>query len=146
MTANRAGRRLAPHRSLITLALAAALAGCRTSPKPTAIFQATSPYGEQISVTLKDGRSHVGELLAVTDTALIVMVQNRVAIARAVAIALARTSRFRLGYAAGTVRKKELDNARRGARFPYGMSPEVLSALLTKTSQSSPDDLTRTQQ
>ena len=143
----RRARRLVLRGALAALAVVPALVACRTSPPPRTIPHATSPYGEQISVTLKDNRSFVGELLAVSDSSLMLMVHNRVAFARAGAISAVRASRFALRYsdAAGPP-SKELEKARRGARYPYGISPEVLAALLAKTSQSSPVDLATAQQ
>jgi hypothetical protein len=104
--------------------------------------QATSPFGEPVSVTLTNRQSFTGELLAVTDSSLILMVRDRVAFARAGSIARARLRGFGLEYTNGArPSSRSLERARRSARFPYGVSPEVMAVLLGRTSQSAPDDL-----
>jgi hypothetical protein len=126
-----------------TLACAAVLAACYTSPKPQAIPQATNPYGVSGTVTLANGRTSVGELLDINDTSVVMLIDGRVASARPAAIVKvelpgARDVNYKAGRAVSAAR---VMRARRMTRFPYGMSPEVTAALLARTSQASPDDL-----
>jgi hypothetical protein len=125
------------------LAGAVALASCRTSPPPQAVPQATSPYGAHSIVTLVDGKTFDGEVLAITDSSWILMVGDRVASVRDGAISNVRVADLgELRYAdGGRPSASELHRARRVTRFPYGIAPEAMAALLAKSTQSSPDDL-----
>ena len=119
------------------------LASCHTSPAPEAVPEAVSPYGQPVLVTLVGGRRFRGELLALTDTAWILMMAKKVAMGRIRGIESVELDGVGvITYAAGKFpTEQKLDAARRRARFPYGISPGVMAALLTKTSQASPDDL-----
>jgi hypothetical protein len=126
-----------------SIACAVILAACHTSPKPQAIPQATSPYGVRGTVTLAYGRTYEGELLAVTDTSVVMFIDGRVGSVRPAAIIkLTVPGAGDIDYKAGrAVSAKRLARARQLARFPYGMSAEVTAELLAKSSQASPDDL-----
>ena len=125
------------------LTAVAALASCMTSPRPQAVPQARSEYGEQIRLSLTNGRDFAGELLAVTDTSWFIRIGSRtIAFARIGAISVAHLSGSDLSYSNGArPSAKELEGARHAARFPYGIAPGVMNVLLAKASQSSPDDL-----
>ena len=131
-------------RSLAVLSLLMALlTSCQTSPAPDTVPQAVSPYGEQATVTLVGGRRFRGELLALSDTAWIFMMDRKVAMGRIRGVQSVELN------GVGVITyvpdhfpsEKQLNDARRRARFPYGISPAVMAALLAKTSQASPDDL-----
>jgi hypothetical protein len=115
---------------------------CHTSPPPRKVPQATSPLGERVTLALPE-RTYVGELLAVTDSTVILMIDNRVALARGSAVLRVVGPGFALTFDRGAKDYyQQLDRARHGSRYPYGISPEVFARLLAATSQSAPFDLT----
>lgn len=116
---------------------------CYTSPKPQAIPEATSLNGELGTVTLAYGRTFSGELLAVTDTSWVMLVGNRVSMVRSAALQKVLVpSTGDIAYSGGKATSAtRLEAARHAVRFPYGISPDVMSALLAKSGQQAPDDL-----
>ena len=128
---------------LSTITCGVMIVACYTSPKPQAIAQATSPFGARGTITLAYGRTYEGELLAITDTSVVMLVDERVSSVRAAAILkLTLPAVGDVDYKAGrALSDKRLAQARRLARFPYGLSADVTAALLAKSSQTSPDDL-----
>jgi hypothetical protein len=135
--------------SKVPLPLLAIVAGalmtlsCYTSPKPQAIREATNPYGARGTVTLSFGRKFEGELLALTDTSLVMLVDGRVATVRTSAMSeLVMPMAGVLKYAGGRApSSKQLERARHMMRYPYGIQPGVMAALLAKSAQQAPDDL-----
>lgn len=118
-------------------------ASCHTSPKPQAVPQATNPFGVRGTVSLAYGRSYEGELLAVTDTSWVMLVDGRVSMVRTtavheVSVPTVGTLKYANGRAKSNVR---LERAQRLTRYPYGIPPEAMAALLAKASQEAPDDL-----
>jgi hypothetical protein len=131
---------------------AGVLAGCMTSRPPRTFPRATSPNGEFLTLDLANGHQVAGELLAATDTAWYLMVNGRVGSVRAAAIVGLQRGVFdnrayRWSFPAGEGPSPgRTRDVRDGARFPHGLTPEVLAALLATTSQSAPDDLERPRQ
>ena len=132
---------------LCTAVGAAILTACMTSPDPRSSPRSTSPYGQHTRLYLENGRSVAGELLAVTDTAWYLMVGGRVGSARTAAIAAMSVDLGKRGIQTVGLRDGAGLNARRteaardGARFPHGIPPEIMTALLARSSQSEADDL-----
>ena len=128
-----------------TFAGAALLAACYTSPAPQTFPHATSPYGASVTLWLVDGRKVRGELLALEDTTAMLLAREtgRIAVARppvirSIEFSVVDVVRFA---GSGLPRRRELEQARLRARFPYGMSPAVREALLAKAGQAAPDTL-----
>ena len=132
---------------LCTAVGAAILTACMTSPAPRDSPRATSPYGQHTTLVLANGRSVAGELLAVTDTAWYLMVGGRVASARTAAITSMTVDLGKRGNHTVQLRDgaglnaKRTQAARDGARFPHGIPPDIMTALLARSSQSEADDL-----
>jgi hypothetical protein len=133
-----------------TFAGAALLASCYTSPAPQTFPHATSPYGAEVLVQLVDGGSMTGELLEVTDTTVTLLTRpsGRVAVARAAMIRQLEFDRYNVVRYEGDANpsRKALENARRFARFPYGMSPAVRATVLAKAGQVDADTLAAARQ
>jgi hypothetical protein len=120
--------------------IAALAAACMTSGDPRAYPQATSAFGAEVTVSLVGGGGVQGELLAVTDTSVLLMVRDRVVVARGAAIIIIAAGRTWFSYANGGPRIASLERLRRLSRFPYGIAPATMAALLAKSAQSAPDD------
>ncbi len=118
---------------------------CMTSKSPKSIPQAHSARGVLSTLVLRDGREQTGELIVVNDSGYVLFAHDRIWIAR-----FGDVSRVILPVGgAGTVNlgpkptAKMLDRARLLSRFPYGISPTLMTTLLTASKQETPDDLAR---
>ena len=118
---------------------------CRTSPEPRRAAVDDSPRGASVVVHLTDRRRLAGELLAVRDSSLLLLLPgNRVAVGR-----VADVDRVDLG-TFGWSRQLDrnaltspggLERARQASRFPYGLPDPALRAMLARFGQTSPDTL-----
>ena len=118
---------------------------CRTSPEPRRAAVDDSPRGASVVVHLADGRRLAGELLAVRDSSLLLLLPgNRVAVGH-----VADVDRVDLGTFGWS---RQLDRnaltspggqerARQASRFPYGLPDPALRAVLARFGQASPDTL-----
>jgi hypothetical protein len=129
-------------RAHLHLLFAATLAagGCvKTIGKGAEAFPvANSPAGVAASVSIRSGGMIVGELLEVRDTALVLLRGTEVVL---VPNALIINVRFQ----GGNLRTQSLtpeDFAARGlrllSRYPSGISPQVMAALLSGSGRSDP--------
>jgi hypothetical protein len=122
-----------------------AMHACKTSPHPQQAARADTPRGASVGVHLLDGQRHVGELLAVQDSSLVILLPaNRVAVGR-----FADVGRVDWGdYASSrnvstsvwrspTLRQQGLS----ASRFPYGLTQPAWRTLLARFGQTSPDTL-----
>lgn len=135
-------------RSAALLLTVAAATACHTSPPPAEVAQATSFHGARVTVSLADGRSADGELLAASDTALVLLVNGRVASVRNAALLkvdIPEFGTFDYGPNVGDS-AKHAERIRTVARFPFGIAPPAMTALLARTSQTEPDDLAAVRQ
>ncbi len=140
------------------LASAGVLSGCTTSPTPLRVPQATNPRGGFVTLVLSTRRNVTGELLAVTDTAWYLLVDGRVGMTRPSVITSLSVIAAGRGHRFGGIPVRSpgrpipfrnglgpdatwTDAAREVSRFPYGISAPILAALLERSSQSTPDDL-----
>src|SRR5688500_13347607 len=123
------------------------LSGCPTSQPPARLPQATSSRGTIMTLTIGPRRAVTGELIAVTDSSWYLLVNGRVGSVQSAAITslsvvpprgLIHVIDFQPGVGPDA---KWIEDARQVARFPYGMSADILGALLARTSQSAPDAL-----
>lgn len=133
-----------PRAAVIRLAsvMMLVLCACRTSPDPRRFGPANSPTGITGSVRVAGGGEVVGELLAVTDTAYVMLVNSRVTMAP---YAVLTTAHFAyvgrvtdsLGEAPSGKRRQRLELY---SRFPFGIPGPAMSALLAKAGQSAADN------
>jgi hypothetical protein len=133
-------------RSLIpgcVLLYAMTLSGCFTSPPPNEFPPALSPRGAIGAVYLADGRNYWGELLSFTDSAFVVLVGGRVAVAPFRHVERLAFSGFSCGeFPSGNcLSPKSIEDARTVSRFPYGIPAPALRALLERGKQTAPDSL-----
>ena len=124
-------------------ALTLVLSGCMTSKSPAKYVRATSVQGTLGSVHLRDGQTYDGELLAVDDSAFVLLRNGRVGRARFGDIQSVRFSELgKVEFAAGEIPSaKTLTRARILSRFPYGISPAAMTELLGASRQDAPDEL-----
>lgn len=127
------------------LFVAALAAGCvtRIGKGPEAFPVANSPAGVATTVVLRRGGTVTGELLEVRDTALVLRVDNKVAL-------IPNTSIANAGFQGGDFRGNDLrihyvtpaefrnSNLRLLSRYPSGISPSVMAALLSASGMSEP--------
>ena len=125
-------------RSIVRSMMAAAftLAACYTGPSAKKFRPATTPRGVDARIELHQ-RSLSGELLEVRDTAF-VLYDNAGTGLVLVPFSAVHDARFdALGSYSGGVPDAEWSvKLRQVSRYPYGMSPSVLQALLANAHQA----------
>jgi hypothetical protein len=122
-----------------------ALQACRTSPDPQQAARADTPRGASVGVHLLDGQRHVGELLAVQDSSLVILLPaNRVAVGRFADVGRVDWGDYTSSrdfntsvWTSPTLRQR----GRLASRFPYGLPDRALRTLLARLGQTSPDTL-----
>ena len=126
-----------------TLVWLLALTACvSTSPAPHVVALADTQHGIDVTVRMLGGEEHRGELLSASDTAFVLLLSQRVAIAR-----LAAVHSVDFGDASpdlverGTFSADVLDRARGSARFPFGIPPRAMTMLLQRAGQDTPLEL-----
>src|SRR6184192_2685964 len=109
--------------------------GCHIGGRVDRFAPATRPEGVAVALALRGGRTAQGELLAVQDTALVVLAQDTVTL---VPYGAVETGRFsQVGELRAT--PPAPDFARRlrlVSRFPQGLTPDLLARLLAAHGQS----------
>ena len=118
------------------------LSACRTSGDPRQFAPATSPNGVTGTVHVAGGGDVVGELLAVTDTAYLMLVGSRLMVAPYAVLTHANFGW--VGRVTSSVGELPSDKTRRRlvlySRFPYGLSDSAMAGLLAKSGQTAPDN------
>lgn len=141
MTRRQRMRRGAGSRSaalLATAALAVLLlaAACTTGGSIDELASARSPHGAEATLIFRSGGQQRVELLTANDTTLLVLHQDSVK-----RVEFDRLSRVRVhGFASYRRPINDLDRGKiaRVSRFPYGVTPEILRALLAEAGQTEP--------
>jgi hypothetical protein len=115
-----------------------------TSPAPRDFHGALAPGGQLGTVQTFGNQEVQAELLAVHDSALIVL-SDRVAVAFFRDIARVRFGSFEWPALRDALRAppsaEALQNARSLSRYPFGIPDDALARLLRATSQTAPDTL-----
>ncbi len=127
----------------VALVACALLPACFTSPRATADPRATLARGITCDVAYSNRRPLQGELLAVGDSAYTLLVGQTVVVAMyhnaiSASFHIPRSGGSRTGvngWPSQTVR----DDVVSYARFPLGIPPQALSALLRAGGQVAPD-------
>lgn len=107
--------------------------GCRFGPKLENVTLAKTPRGTMMEVTRISGVVN-GELLAVTDDALVVLEGRRIVTVPFVEIRDARSSELGRDYRISGQKRPDPDamaRLRRVSHFPQGITPEIEARLLT---------------
>lgn len=112
----------------------AALA-CHLGGRVNRFAPAKQPAGVAVTLSLKGGATGRGELLAVQDTALVVLVQDTVTLVPYRVLGAGRFSQ--VGDLTETPPTKDFaGKLRLVSRFPQGLTPEMLARLLAAYGQS----------
>lgn len=108
---------------------------CNLGGRVDRFVPAKQPAGVAVTVWLKGGATGQGELLAVQDTALVVLVQDTVTL---VPFRVLQAGRFsQVGELTETPPTTDFArNLRLVSRFPQGLTPELLPRLLAAYGQS----------
>ena len=125
-------------RSIVRSMMAAAftLAGCYTGPSTKDFRPATTPRGVGARIELHH-RSLSGELLEVRDTAFVLYDDAGTGLVLLPFSAVAGARFDEIGsYSGGTPDAEWSVKLRQVSRYPYGMSPSVLQALLANAHQA----------
>jgi hypothetical protein len=130
-------------RTFTAMLLATTLSACLTSPRPLTVAQEDSQHGASGGVYMSNGAHHYGELLALDDSSIVLLTDNRVAIG-----ALAHVARLEfedlevreLG-PAGRLPAAALQKGKEASRFPYGITAPAMTRLLASTGQTAPAQL-----
>lgn len=128
-------------RHIITMSLIGAIVslgcvGCHTGPSASDFRPAMTPYGVHTRLQLRD-HSLNGELLEVRDSAFVLYDDAGSGIVL-IPFSAVRDTRFEDtgSYGDGAPDAEWAAKLRRLSRYPYGITPSVLQALLTKAHQS----------
>ena len=125
---------------------ATALAGlvastaCHTSPAPDVVALADSQHGAMVMLHMVDGPARTGELLAVRDSSLLLLRNRQVVVAPLSAVASVDFGETSVRVERTSVAEL-LERARRASRFPFGITPGAMAALLRSTGQDAPVEL-----
>jgi hypothetical protein len=131
------------HRLIPLLTLALAAAGCALGRTAEEFPVARSPEGIRISIITDSAHVREAELLAVEDTALLILLaDDRIA---SVPWSVVRSAELH-GFLSDAPRRNVPSQAMRErwksvARFPQGLTPELLTRLLDVRGQTSADVL-----
>jgi len=108
---------------------------CQLGGRVDRFAPARQPAGVAVTLRLKGGATGQGELLAVQDTALVVLVQDTVML---VPYRVLQAGRFaQVGELTETPPTKDFaGKLRLVSRFPQGLTPEMLARLLAAYGQS----------
>lgn len=122
-------------RTLFVVAIAGGmLSGCYTGPSAGGFGPATTPHG--VASTLQLDRTTVqGELLEVSDSGYVLLAQDALVFTPYDAVNDARFAGLG-SYGSGRPRAASMAKLRLMSRFPQGLSPPTLAALLAETRQS----------
>jgi hypothetical protein len=112
-----------------------AVLGCHVGRNIDTFAPAQWPDGVEISLTLRGGGTAWGELLAVQDTAFVVLVRDTVVLVTYGAIAGAQVTQV------GQLHEippgpEDATSLRLVSRFPQGLAPDLLARLLAAYRQS----------
>lgn len=123
-------------RSWLFVPLIAGL-GCPVGPHAGGFDPATGGAGISVVITTEAGRSPDVELLAVRDTALLVLSRSRVTLVPYPIIRNVRVhQRGHLNFKAPGPTHSQRDELKLLSRYPQGVSPELLQRLLAAYEQS----------
>jgi hypothetical protein len=130
-------------RGAAVLALLYAAPACHTSPDPADAAHSSDNRGVY-GVVEVGGTAHYAELLSISDSMLVVLrAGDRVTVVpvqpTGVRVSFAGVSAS--SYDRTHLTEEEMRRARAASRFPYGITPEAMRALLAYSRQAAPDTL-----
>lgn len=115
---------------------------CHLGGRVDGFAPATQPAGVAVTLWLRGGAMGQGELLAVQDTALVVLAQDTVTLVPYRVLAAGRFSQ--VGELTETPLTMDFaGKLRLVSRFPQGLTPEMLTRLLAAYGQSTLKVMTR---
>lgn len=115
-------------------------AGCTRGPSVRSLPHATNPMGAQVRFSVGGARLE-GELIAVPDSGYVIRNSaNRLVFAPFAAVRGMRVPTVS-GAITGPPSAENHRELRMASRYPHGLSPQVLSALLARGSQTAVDRL-----
>jgi hypothetical protein len=120
----------------------AVIAACYTGPSAESFAPARGPRGVAADLRIErqaGGGRLKGELLAVQDTSLLVLREERVVLVPLRAISIGSFRQVGSAIARGRITTRERDALRQVSRFPDGLSDAALARLLQAHNQSTPD-------
>jgi len=125
---------------LFVMAVTLVPGACMIGPSAGNFQPATGPAGITVQIASRRTPKLAGELLEVRDTALLVLAEGAVQLAPFAAIRTARFQKYgSLDFGnAKTPSASDRDDMRRLARFPSGLTPELLRTLLQASGQTEP--------
>jgi hypothetical protein len=130
-------------RTLAALMLMTSLTACLTSPPALTVARADPQRGAFANAYTSDGRQHTGELLALDDSTVVMLIRDRIAIgtpSRLVALSFDEAETIDLR-PARHLSESALRKGRLASRFPYGITASAMAQLLAIAKQSAPDRL-----
>lgn len=128
-------------RALILAGVVFGFMGCAVGPSTRNFGPATGPRGIAADLRVRWGATGrlQGELLEVQDTALVLLIANRVVLVPIRVIQFGRFSRRGVLIENGKVHVRSLDRLSLVSRFPDGMKPDIMARLLAAYGQTQPD-------
>jgi hypothetical protein len=121
---------------IVVLLLATVIASCHVGPRTARFKPAQEPAGVHAIVELDRGARLEGELLAVDETALMMLNESRVTRVRYASIRRATFAQTRIKVREHVIAAESRDPLRLLSRFPQGVSPALLNSLLAAYGQT----------
>ena len=124
------------------LALAAILAGaCVTGMPEETYARRYGAFGAMTEVRTRGGRVVIGELLSIGDSGVTLMEKQRVVVVQFGAVRTISIERLSVdaGHALWSARFRREASLR--ARYPHGITPDLMSRLLTRSGQQAVDSV-----
>jgi hypothetical protein len=115
--------------------LLASVFGCHAGRNIDTFAPAQSPGGVEISLALPESGRVRGELLAVQDTAFVVLIRDSLVLVPYRAVDGAQVTQFGQLHGIPPV-AEDAANLRLVSRFPQGIAPDLLARLLAAYGQS----------
>ena len=118
------------------LAFATLAAGCSIGIQEQHFIPAVSANGVRGTMLLHDGTRLPVEMLEVSDSSFTVLTRDSIAIVSHADVARLRLDQ--MGIAHRIVKGANLDEVRAASRYPYGITEQVMAALLAASGQTAP--------
>jgi hypothetical protein len=120
------------------------LGGCYTSTNPQGYFRGAIANGVSGVLRVHDGRTVRGELLEVRDSAYVLLVSAHVTVVpyRTISSAKFEEQDWTMSGFFANPSPQTRERLRWDSRFPFGIRPAAMDALLRASGQTEPDVIT----
>lgn len=123
----------------LTAALGLIAGACTIGPSARTFLPALGPAGAEMQIELENGSRIAGELLAVDDTSFVLLSDAQITVAPFDLVRWADVAQMGTQIAEGEPPARlQRERLARVARYPQGIAPELMRALLANYGQEQP--------